>query len=135
MKIYIVKSSEGHWEDYHSWNEKAFISKEKALEYAKELDKKHYYKPEFITEEFEDLYNEADDIFSEDNPYPSYKDPNYDKLVLLWEENNQRFIIQYMNDKEINITSEMFKEYEEWVSIEQYEYWHDCDIEEIELVE
>ena len=135
MKIYIVTSSEGKWEDYHSWNEKAFISKEKAVEYAKELDKKHYYKPEFITEEFEDLYNEADDIFYQDNPYPEFKDPNHDKLASQWEENQQKFIIQYMQDRGVNITPEMYKEYEEWMIDGKYYSWSDCEIEEIELVE
>ena len=131
-KIYIVKSSEGEWEDYHSWNEKAFISREKAEEYVKELDKKHYHAPEFITKEFEDLYNEAGDIFDENNPYPNY---NYNELVNQWEENEQKFIIQYIKDRGINITPEMYKEYEEWLMDGRYYKWHDCEIEEIELIE
>ena len=135
MKIYIVKSSEGEWEDYRSWNEKAFVSKEKAEEYAKELDKKHYYKPEFITEEFEDLYNEAGDIFYEDNEYPKYDNPNYDELTSQWYENEQKFIIQYMKDRGINITPEMYKEYEDWILDGRYYVWDDCTIEELELVE
>lgn len=135
MKIYIVKSAEGTWDDYHSWNEKAFISKEKAEEYAKELDKKHYYRPEFITEKFEDLFNEAGDIFEENNPYPKYNDPDYKKLYVHWKENEKKFIIQYMRDREINITPETYEEYIEWMYDGQYYDWDDCKIEEIELEE
>lgn len=135
MIIYIVKSSEGHYEDYNVWNEKAFISKEKAEKYAKELDKKHRYKPEFITDLFEDFYNEGEDIFYENNPYPSFKDPDYENLRNKFEEECNKFIITHIQDNGINITPEMLKEYEEWVSDVQFYDWHDCEIEEIELVE
>lgn len=54
-KIFIVQTSYGTYEDFHIHNEKAFISHEKAKEYAKELDDIHNRKPVFT----EDTWDEA----------------------------------------------------------------------------
>lgn len=136
MKIYIVKSSRGGYEDYHEWNEKAFYKKEDAEKYTKELDKEYNYKPEFITDSFEKAYRDAE---YEAPDWPDYEEPisyNSEEYQKYLEDNLEaecNFTINYLKDKGFEVTKEMLDTYENWISY-QYDKYYPCKIEELELI-
>lgn len=133
-KIYIVQSSHGEYEDYRETNEKAFYNKEDAEKYAKELDKKHNDTPDFITDAFTLAY---DNIFTPEWPDPPCNPfDDYDKYQVWLKEmidNDRKFIINEMYKQGFFVTEQMIDVYDEWYE-NQYTDWHDCIVEEIELV-
>lgn len=135
-KIYIVKSSSGSYEDYSCWNEKAFTNRDEAEAYAKELDKQHFYKPQFITDDFERLIGECEDLI------PEWEDSPYDLLTqkdkyLEWcDQNNARdtkLLINLMYERGQFMTEAMYDSYNDWHD-NNYREWYNCEIEELELV-
>ena len=136
-KIYIVKSSKGSYEDYRSWNEKAFTDKHKAAEYAYMLNKAHEYKPEFITEELQSNYSECYDNLHEWGEFPSMpntdnKRSEYTKWVNNTIEKDREIIIDEMYKRGFFLTKNMIEQYERWED-NQYEDYHKCTIEELDL--
>lgn len=132
-KIYLVVSNRGQYEDYQEFNEKAFVSKKKAEEYAKKLDKEHISKPDFVTDSFED------DYFSCEEDLPDW--PDYDKTLESYEEYQKRYsaidkevMCELMNKLGYNITPKMCDQFEEYLS-NKMDDWYPCTIEEIELCE
>lgn len=142
-KIYLVTSSEGQYEDYHEWVEKAFVDKSQAEEFAKQLDVLHRAKPEFITEEFANALDESNyewDELTDDDP--KYESPKYlestqeEKDAFYTWYNNEyiQFLINSMYKKGFFVTEYMLKQHDEWES-NSYTDWHNCSVEEITLVE
>lgn len=136
-KIYIVKSSSGYYEDYRSWNEKAFNKKEDAEAYAKKLDEQHYFKPHFITEEFENLLDECGELLPEweDCPYYPVTDENMDAYYKWVEEQNAKelqTLIDLMYKRGQFMTESMYNQYNQWCD-NKFADWHDCTVEELEL--
>lgn len=137
-KIYIVKSSSGSYDDYRCWNEKAFIKQEDAKVYAKELDKKHYYKPPFITDKFIELIEECEDLVPNWESFPEYPitDANrdaYNKWIANQVDKQVKTLLELLYTRGLFITEQMYDAYQAWRSNEDEE-WHNCIIEEIELL-
>ena len=136
-KIYIVKSPEGEYEDYHYWNEKAFTKREDAEAYAKLLDEKHNYRPQFITDTFLSIIRDCEyDLPDwEDFPDERITSENRDRW-LQWQEDQEekqiQLLIDLMYKKGQFMTREMYDQYEQWESTSNRE-WYDCEIEELEL--
>lgn len=107
MKIYIVKSSC----DDQDFNEKAFVNKEDARKFAKELDIKHENRPEFITD---DLIKE---YYSLCNSTPDWGEgPKFVEDPKEYAEWNRRcfekdieYIISELDKKGYNITKQMLE--------------------------
>ena len=104
-KIYVVLSSEGQWEDYHEWIEKAFRRKKDAEAYAKQLDKEHNPKPVFKDR----LWDEAEESWWSMNEekygkdwdlspydYKEEKEKN-DQFYKELEERQDAFMLDYIN--------------------------------------
>lgn len=130
-KIYIVQSSCGEYEDYHIWNEKAFSSKEKAEQYAKELDKKHDNKPSFITDEFINAY---DEVYNE---IPDFEDFDSNKETYLeWHKrlslHDDFHMVKGLISRGFEISIKMLRDFEKWES-DSYREWHPCTVEELDL--
>lgn len=135
-KIYIVKSASGEYEDYYVWNEKAFNKKEDAEAYAKQLDEEHNRIPQFITDEFIEILADCE-----------YELPDWDDVpedILNDKEKRQQWaaeqqkkqnelLFELMYKRGQFMTQEMYNQYLEWDS-NSYTVWHDCQIEELELV-
>lgn len=133
-KIYIVQSSHGEYEDYRETNEKAFYNKEDAEKYAKELDARHRQTPEFITEDFISAYNEIIPPEWPDAPCKPYENRElYQSWLQGMIQRERQFVIQEMYKQGFFLTEHMIDTYEDWED-NQYIDWHDCTIEEIELV-
>lgn len=135
-KIYIVKAPSGSWETYTCYIAKAFTNRVDAEAYAKDLDREHYYKPQFITDEFEALYNECEDLLPEweDSPIsPSVDIDAYRKWIDETNEVDIQRICDLMYERGQYVSREMHDQYIRWRD-DQSEEWHDCIIEEIELV-
>lgn len=136
MIIYVVKSSKGSYEDYREWIEKAFYKKEDAEKYAKELDIQHNFTPDFITDEFETAFREADyetPEWPEYNGEEGYNSKEYQEYCKVNREADYNFIINYLKDKGFEVTREMIDTYEKWES-DQYDTYYQSIIEEVELV-
>ena len=137
-KIYIVKSTEGLYEDYRSWNEKAFIKKEDAEKYAKLLDEARRYKPPFITDEFISALQECEYELPTWEYFPGGPlTPENEKEWTQWNNNQKekqmKLLIDLMSKKGYSLTKELYSQYDQWAS-DSYNEWHDCKIEEIELI-
>lgn len=136
-KIYIVKSSSGSYEDYRAWNEKAFTDKHKAEEYACMLNKVHEHKPEFITKDFQSNYNECYDNLPDWEDFPEPITDDNRSEYTKWEDNNiekdREIIIDEMYKRGFFLTKNMIELYERWEN-SQYEDYHKCTVEELELV-
>lgn len=137
-KIYIVKSSEGDYEDYHTWNEKAFTKREDAEEYAKLLDKEHNARPHFVTDEFICLLRECENELPDWEDFPEEKitDENRDRYFRWQEEQEEKqnkLLFDLMYQRGQYMSKEMLDQYDQWES-NSYTNWHDCEIEELELV-
>lgn len=62
-KIYLVECGEGEWEDSYSWIEKAFVNRNKAEKFAKEVDEKHDYQPVFDSELWDEITCQVEEYF------------------------------------------------------------------------
>lgn len=137
-KIYIVKSSEGEYEDYYVWNEKAFLKREDAEAYAKKLDDEHDKRPHFLTDEFIDLLRECENELPEWEEFPekSITPENRDRWYEWQEEQEEKqnkILYELMYQRGQFMTPEMYNQYNEWES-NSYRNWHKCEIEELELI-
>lgn len=135
-KIYIVISSCGQYEDYHHWNEKAFLNKNDAIKYAKELDKLHSDKPAFITDEFEKILNDCEFELPDWEDFPGDDIKEKDKYFKWQEEQEQKqnkLLFEMMYQRGQFITQEMYDQYISWKDNEYNDYF-DCKVEELELV-
>lgn len=135
-KVYVVKSSCGEYEDYSCWNEKAFLNKEDAKKYAKELDDKHFNKPSFITDEFAQAIQECEFDLPDYEDFPDEITNENRDDYLKWleqQENKQtKMLIDMMYKKGYFLTEEMYAQFNEWLD-RQGDYY-DCEIEELELI-
>lgn len=136
-KIYIVKSSEGEYEDYHVWNEKAFTKKEDAEAFAKLLDKEHNSRPQFVTDEFLCLLRQCEDELPDWEDFPEQMTLENREDWLKWQEEQDekqtKLLLDLMYKRGQFMTREMYDQYTAWES-DSYTNWHKCEIEEIELV-
>ena len=137
-KIYIVKSSEGEYENYHFRNEKAFTKKKDAEAYAELLDKKHNYRPQFITDAFLSTLRDCEYELPDWEEFPEEKiTPENKNRWLKWQEEQEekqiQLLINLMYQKGQFMTKDMYEQYEEWGN-NSYTCWHPSEIEEIELV-
>lgn len=115
-KVYVVRSARGLNDEYETWNEKCFLDREKAVEYAEKLDQEHITKPHFVTDKFErDLRKCSKELL---NAEPSE-----------WKQK----IIDKMYAKGWLLTENMLDTYMDWRS-RKYADWHKCDIDELELI-
>lgn len=109
---------------------------EEAEAFAKELDALRNHKPQFITDEFEKLFEECEDLLPEWDEYPGESSQDYDSY-LKWVNNNNTKDIQLMCDLMYKrgqfMTPEMYAQYCEWKD-NSCEEWHKCTVEELELV-
>lgn len=130
-KIYIVQSSCGEYEDYRIWNEKAFTSKEKAEQYAKELDEKHNSRPSFITDEFIEAYNEVYDEIPDFEEYNSDKETYFEwhKRLRLHDDYH---MVKGLISRGFEVSIKMLRDFEEWES-NSYDEWSPCNIDEIDF--
>ena len=133
--IYVVNSASGVYEDYHCWNEKAFNSREEAEKYARELDILHRSRPQFVTDEFIEAYNYCYDNTPDWGEGPKFSDDK--EAYFAWQEEcakrDSEYITSEMYKKGFYVTEQMLEQYEEWES-NSYNDWHDCEVEELELV-
>lgn len=126
MKIYVVNESKGSYDDFYTSPVRAFVSKEKAEQFAKELDKSHYI-PDFISDKLSDNYKEWEEKWDEDNPYDYIAtDSTYDQK---WETDRNNYL------KEQGLTDEQIKAFIQWEDNDQFEDWNESFIIEIELEE
>lgn len=135
-KIYVVKSSSGSYDTYFCHNEKAFINKSDAEKYARDLDNEHYFKPHFVTDEFEAIYNECEDLLPEwgDSPISPSVDINaYKEWINKCCEEDIEKMCNLMYERGWYLSKEMYHQYNRWKDYQSDEYY-DCEIEEIELV-
>lgn len=136
--IYIVKSSEGEYEDYHVWNEKAFTKKEDAEAYAKQLDKEHNQRPHFVTDEFICLLRECEEMLPEWEDFPEKITPENREKWLQWQEEQEKkqneLLFKLMYERGQFMTQAMLDQYDEWESNVYTNYWYECEIEELELI-
>lgn len=135
-KVYVVKSSCGEHEDYSCWNEKAFLNKEDAEKYAKELDDKHFNKLSFITDEFAQAIRECEFDLPDYEDYP-YKITNenrkdYFKWLEQQENKQTKMLIDMMYKKGYFLTEEMYAQFNEWLD-RQGDYY-ECEVEELDLL-
>ena len=139
-KIYVVISSSGEYEDYRTWNEKAFANKKKAEEYAKELDKQHNERPSFVTDAFIENYDECYNNLPDWEPYSNEDATSFilSEDYYKWEKEQRdkdtELLIKEMYKKGFLLTKEMINQYEEWNS-RSYDNYYDCFVEELELDE
>lgn len=137
MEIYIVKSSEGEYEDYRVWNEKAFTKREDAEAYAKQLDEVHKQRPHFITDEFICLIRECENELPDWDDFPEEITPKNKEKWWQWQEEQEKkqkeILFDLMYKRGQFMTQEMYDQYEEWER-GSYNDWHKCQIEELELV-
>lgn len=136
-KIYIVRSSNGEYEDYEEWNEKAFLKREDAESFAKELDDKHNERPHFITDEFIDLLKECECELPDWEAFPEkVTNENIDAWIK-WQEEQERkqneLLFDLMYKRGQFMTQAMYDQYLEWEE-KNYKKWNNCLIEELELV-
>lgn len=136
-KIYIVQSSQGEWEDYSCWVEKAFVSKEKALEYAKSLDNSRENAPQFITTEFIEAYQECllnAPIPPKFNDFPITKENSkaYYKFQLDNFKQEREYLKSAMYEKGFLVTDNMLNDYDDWED-NSFNKWNPCIVVEIEL--
>ena len=136
-KIYIVQSSAGAYEDYHIWNEKAFLKKEDAEAFAKELDNEHNKCPQFITDEFIQCLKDCEHQLPDWDDFPEKVTAENKDKWLKWqkeqEEKQNKLLFELMYEQGQFMTQEMYDQYEEWES-NSYIQWYPCNIEELELV-
>lgn len=136
-KIYIVKSSEGEYEDYYVRNEKAFLKKEDAEAYARELDNEHNKRPNFITDEFIHSLTECEENLPDWDEFVGELTSENRDNWLKWQEDQQnkqdKQLLDLMYQRGYYITKEMLDQYYQWEQ-DSYTNWHDCTIEELELV-
>lgn len=139
-KIYIVKSSSGEYEDYYTINEKAFLSKEKAEQYVKQITDEINKKPSFLTEDIATLIDEAYIETPDWEDYSGEVPINTDerrKDYFAWQEEmtkrDNEFIISYAAERGITLTTEMIQEYDLYKSWIQDNVTY--DIEELDLIE
>lgn len=135
-KIYVVASCSGMYEDYREWEEKAFTNREDAVKFAKELDYYHeHLKPDFVDDNFDNVYDDASWEAPEFNPSFKYQD-DPDKWVAERDKYNEKcmeFILSYMKERGYpKLTMEMLKEYDDYDTF-RYEVFHPCIIKEVEL--
>ena len=149
MKCYIVISSEGVYEDYHEYIERVYFDKDKAEQYAKELDKFHddsQINP--LTEKQERIYDKVEyevanmDKFDFNNVRkrcPVYKridDPiAYDNF---WNENEEELQntilekLQQYPEFGTTYTRDDMRKYKEYLS-SMYCEWHKTRVVEKEI--
>ena len=136
-KIYIVKSSEGEYEDYHIWNEKAFLTREDAEAYAKELDNEHNKRPHFVTDEFICLLRECESKLPEWEDFPEQLTTENRETYFKWQEEQEKkqnkLLFELMYKRGQFMTQEMYDQYNEWEN-NSYTRWYPCEIEELELI-
>lgn len=136
-KIYIVKSSEGEYEDYHIWNEKAFLKKEDAEAFAKELDNEHNKCPQFVTDEFICLLRECENKLPKWEDFPEQLTTENKEAYFKWhneqEKKQNKLLFELMYQRGQFMTQEMYDQYNEWED-NSYTHWYPCKIEELELV-
>lgn len=137
MKIYIVKSSNGEYEDYRVWNEKAFTKREDAEAFAKSLDEAHNSRPHFITDEFICLLRECEAELPEWEKFPEKVTPENKDRWLKWNEDQEKkqneLLFELMYKRGQFMTQAMYDQYDEWES-NSYTNWHKCEIEELDLI-
>lgn len=136
-KIYIVKSSEGEYEDYHIWDERAFLKREDAEAFAKELDNEHNKRPQFVTDEFICLLRECESQLPDWEDFPEkVTDENRDAWFK-WQEEQERkqneLLFDLMYKRGQFMTQAMYDQYNEWED-NSYTRWYPSEIEELELV-
>ena len=136
-KIYIVKSSEGEYEDYHTWNEKAFLKREDAEAYAKELDNEHNIRPHFITDEFVCLLRECESQLPDWEDFPEKVTEENRDAWFKWqeeqEEKQKELLFDLMYKRGQFMTQAMYDQYNEWED-NSYTCWYPSEIEELELI-
>lgn len=136
-KIYIVKSSEGEYEDYCVWNEKAFLKREDAEAYAKELDNEHNQRPHFVTDEFIRLLKECESELPECEDFPEQLTTKNREAYFKWydeqDEKQNKRLFELMCKRGQFMTPEMYDQYNEWED-NSYTRWYPSEIEELELV-
>lgn len=136
-KIYIVKSSEGEYEDYRVWNEKAFLKREDAEAYAKELDNKRNKRPHFVTDEFIRLLKECESELPECEVFPEQLTTKNREAYFKWydeqDEKQNKRLFELMCKRGQFMTPEMYDQYNEWEN-NSYTRWYPSKIEELELV-
>ena len=139
-KIYIVQSSRGEYDDYTVYNERAFTNREKAEEYAEELNRIHNHVPSFVTPEFEDSFADAEgevNILMEN--YPDFEEKpisNWDKYkeyLDQYKKEQDKHLIDILYKMSFMVTPQMLEDYRNYLDM-QFEDWNSCSIEEIELV-
>jgi hypothetical protein len=139
-KIFIVQSSAGSYDDYHVWNERAFISREKAELYAKEIDLSHNLSPIFNEVDWDNAWIRVNEIENKDpnrfkNEYNYVSDSSSE-----WSKRDEeirldtyQIILSYIHehvDTKYTIDDVINHEnYEHQMYIE----YHPCDIKELEL--
>lgn len=133
--IYIVVKSEGSYEDFRTTNLKAFYDKDEARKYIRKINISKDKLP-FLTEEFEETYNEVifDEPESETYPYfpilTSEDKEKYSQWMEKEEEKCNLWMVNALKEKGFDITLKDLADYYNYLNNIEVDY----DIEEIELV-
>lgn len=115
-----------------------FGKRKDAEAYAELLDKKHNYRPQFITDTFLSTLRDCKYELPDWEEFPEEKiTPENKNRWLKWrDEQNEKeiqLLINLMYQKGQFMTKDMYEQYEEWEN-NSYTCWHPSEIEEIELV-
>ena len=134
MKIWIVKSIQE--DPDFEMVERAFLTEEAANNYAKQLDKEHSEKPQFVNPEFEKAFDNVVGSIPNWDPYTGERG-NMDDWFAYYDEQyakETKFIIDEMYKRGFFITEQMVREYDVYLDYSQYT-WLPCEVVQITLEE
>lgn len=117
QKIYIVRYSSGSYEDYFVHDVAAFLDKDAAINKCKEVDEQNFHQTSDISNEiWESIENEYYTLVN--------IDPNFETKIPYYEpggkEEHER-VIQYQEDKFIDIIQKYFPEWSREKCMEEKE--------------
>lgn len=139
-KIYIVQSSQGSYEDYFVKNEKAFISRDKAKEFAKCLDETRLLEPVFDNDLWNDGWNYVYELedkypgkFSNTIVYNPADTSEYDKREAEIINLEYKEFLSYVSNKsQKKYTLDDVEKHQQYVDC-QYSQYYPCTIKELDL--
>lgn len=134
--------SSGSYDDYVSWAERAYLTKEKAEEYAKKLGKKHQHTQVFEDEVWYGVVQTFDDILESNemdgNDYVNsldWDDPKYNERENEVNENTAKLFLDILHKQGLTkATLEDVKTQMDWGENRYMEY-HPYSVKEIALYE
>lgn len=141
-RIYLVVGSSGSYDDYVSWSECAYLTKEKAEECAKKLDKKHIYTQVFEDKVWDGVLKAFDDMLEKNEidgkcyvNSLDYDNPKYEEREKEVNNDLANLYLDILHRQGlVKVTLEDVKKQMDWDENHWCEY-HSYRVKEIELYE